>query len=181
MIEGTEEVVKDYIIETPYIGYGNVTGLDFVKTFTSCGACAVCMILSSHKIPINTKKFIEDGHKNNGYTPNGWVHSYLVKKLKENGLSYTQLENCQIKDSLEQIKESILAKKPVIASVNKFCLEQTIFHIILLVGIRLNSKKSILGFFYHDSAATGFEKGAYRYVSVENFIQFWRKMMIIEK
>ena len=76
----TEETTTDHIIETPYIGYMNISGLDYTKTITSCGICAVCMILSSHQIPIDIKKNIENGYQDGGYTKNGWLHSYLVKK-----------------------------------------------------------------------------------------------------
>jgi len=176
----TEHLETDHIIETTYIGCGNVSGLDYAKTITSCGACNVCMILSLHKIPVDIKEFIEKGHQNGGYTPNGWLHSYLVKKLQENNLSYVKLENCPIGLSFKQITESILKNNPVIVSVNKFCLEQNSFHMVLITGVRVNPDKSISGFFYHDPAASTPEKGSYRYVTVENFIQFWRRKMIIK-
>jgi hypothetical protein len=176
----TENTTTDHIIETPYIGYRNISGLDYTKTIASCGICAICMILSSRQIPIDIKKMVEDGHQDGGYTKNGWLHSYLIKKLEENGLFYTKFENCSIEKSIKQIAESILAGNPVIVSVNKFCLEQTSFHMILLTGIKSNFDKSISGFFYHDPAAVTSENGSYRYVAIENFIQFWRKMMIIK-
>lgn len=179
-MEITKQTVKNYIIKTPYVGYDTVSDLKHMETITSCGACAVCMILSLNKIKINYKKFIQQGHKDGGYASNGWSHDYLVKKLKENNLNYTRFENCSIKQSINQINESILKNNPVIVSVNKFCLEQTSFHMILITGIKINSQKSIIGFFYHDPAAITSKNGSYRYVSIENFMQFWRKMMIIK-
>lgn len=176
----TEHTEIDYVIETPYIGYSTVSDVGYPRNITSCGACVVCMILSLHQIPVDPKKFIEQGHQNGGYTTNGWSHIYLVNKLQESNFSYVKLENCPIELSFKQITKSILEDNPVIVSVNKFCLEQNSFHMVLIVGIKTNPDKSILGFFYHDPAAITQEKGLYRYVTVENFIQFWRKKMIIK-
>ncbi|MFA5777930.1 MAG: C39 family peptidase [Candidatus Paceibacterota bacterium] len=173
-----EKITTDHIIDTPYIGYSSVSGLDYFKTATSCGICAVGMILSLQKIPVNINSLIENGHNNGGFTPLGWLHSYLVGLLQENGLNYARLENCPIEQSLQQIKEGILDGGPVIVSVNKLCLEQISFHIVLIVGIKINPDKSIAGFFYHDPAASTKENGSLHFVSVENFIKFWRKMMI---
>lgn len=170
----------DHIIDTPYIGYSSVLGLDYFQTATSCGICAVGMILSSKKIPTDIGTLIKEGHENGGYTPRGWLHSYLVLLLQKNGLNYTRLENCPVEQSLGQIKASILLNHPVIVSVNKLCLEQISFHMVLIVGIKINPDESVAGFFYHDPAAPTPKDGVLHFVTTDDFIRFWRKMMIIK-
>jgi uncharacterized protein YvpB len=96
---------------------------------------------------------------------NGWVHDYLVTKAQEFGLNAHRKEGLI---TLEEIIASLVADSPVIVSVEKRVLEQTRFHMIVLVGYQDGS------FFYHETESTDKEKGKFRTCDSETLMRYWR-------
>jgi phosphoribosylformylglycinamidine (FGAM) synthase PurS component len=122
---------------------------------------------------------------------NGWVHDYLVTKATELGLDAHREENIT---DLSKIKEYLMAGNPVIVSVEKRVLEQTRFHMVVLVGyeeVVSSASDSLLPhtphstpciFYYHETESTDKEKGQYRKVSEEQFMEYFRgKAIFISK
>lgn len=123
---------------------------------------------------------------------NGWVHDYLVTKAQELGLEAHREENIT---DLSKIKEFLASGNPVIVSVEKRVLEQTRFHMVVLVGFgqSLTSRTgadladstssvstgtsrltSDAYFIYHETESTDKEKGKFRKVSEEQFLEYFR-------
>lgn len=104
---------------------------------------------------------------------NGWIHDYLVTRAQEFGLQAIRKEGLT---ELSEIIASLEAGNPVIASVEKRVLEQTRFHIIVIVGYEGNN------FFYHEPESTDKEKGKFRTCTEEQFKNYWRgKAIFISK
>lgn len=136
---------------------------------------------------------------------NGWVHDYLVTKAKELGLQAHRKEGIT---SLEEIYASLDAGNPVIVSVEKRVLEQTRFHMIVLVGYEKGDeselpitsfsptvatsghlrRSSLLGLspptylHYHETESTDKEKGKFRSCDEATFLHYFRgKAIFITK
>jgi hypothetical protein len=113
----------------------------------ACGATSLKMVVESH-LSVDSMS-IEDGKKvpdivtlcneakeRGGYDmSNGWLHDYLVMKAKELGLQAYRKEGLT---DLVDIIASLDAGNPVIVSVEKRVLEQTRFHMLVLVGYDLS-------------------------------------------
>ncbi|MCF7843748.1 C39 family peptidase [Candidatus Gracilibacteria bacterium] len=121
---------------------------------------------------------------------NGWVHDYLVNKAKELGLQAHRSEG--LTNITDEIIASLDAGNPVIVSVEKRVLEQTRFHLIVIVGYEKEDNvselvdsfklKSNSCFYYHESESTDKERGQYRTCDVETFMNYWRgKAIFISK
>ena len=104
---------------------------------------------------------------------NGWVHEYLLTKAKELGL---QAERKEGLTSIDDIIAAISAGNPVIVSVEKRVLEQTRFHMIVVVGFTEGE------FLYHEPESTDRDRGAYRSCDTDTFMNYWRgKAIFITK
>ena len=121
---------------------------------------------------------------------NGWVHDYIVIKAKELGLQAYRKEGLV---NIEEIITSIESGNPVIVSVEKRVLEQTRFHMIVIVGYEKGESaeselsptshlKPVTYLHYHESESTDKEKGQYRICSKEIFMEYFRgKAIFISK
>ncbi len=116
-----------------------------------------------------------------GYHPkNGFVHDWAVDFFKKNKLNSYRKES-----KTEEEKEGLLAEmfisirkeNPVMVSIEKRVLEQTKFHLILVVGYEyedIDDRQHIKSVIYHEPESTDIEKGSYRVCDIETFMSFWR-------
>lgn len=180
----------------------------------SCGVTCVKMVLDyffekdliyfagpKNKLSIN--QLIDEGIQIGSYKENvGWIHSGLVKILRNHGvLSYTQ-EFKSVNVTIDQIHgvtfvdgknypempiygikkiiSSLNSERPVIVSVEPGFSNNKDNHLIVLTGFEnINFDNKIDGFIYfHDpDARDGVEKINFK-VSLSDFIKKWRKMAI---
>lgn len=96
---------------------------------------------------------------------NGWVHDYLVAKAGECGLQARREEGLE---SLNLLEQSLINGNPVIVSVEKRVLEQTRFHMIVLVGYENDT------FLYHEPESTDKEKGKFHTCTKSQLMDYWR-------
>ena len=141
----------------------------------ACGAVSLKMVAEYNGANVpDLLTLCNEAKDRGGYDmTNGWVHDYLVMKAKELGLHAERKEGMTDVDELIAFLE---AGKPVIVSVEKRVLEQTRFHMLVLVGFDDE------GFIYHEPESTDKEKGQYRTCSYDTFMDYWRgKAIFISK
>jgi hypothetical protein len=172
----------------------------------ACGATCLKMVVEYH-LPVDTSnregakvpsivELCNEAKESGGYDMhNGWIHNYLVSKAKELGLNAHRTE--REVPIVDEIIASLEAGNPVIVSVEKRVLEQTRFHMIVIVGYE-KSEETEVGvesefsnsyrlqsnsfFYYHEPESTDKTRGAYRSCDVETFKQYWRgKAIFITK
>jgi ABC-type bacteriocin/lantibiotic exporter with double-glycine peptidase domain len=141
----------------------------------ACGAACLKMVAEFHGASVpDLLTLCDEARERSGYDmENGWVHDYIVTKAKELGLLAERKEGMT---SADEIIASLEAGNPVIVSVEKKVLEQTRFHMVVLVGYEDGN------FIYHESESTDKGKGQYRICSAETFMAYWRgKAIFIHK
>lgn len=141
----------------------------------ACGAASLKMIAEYHGVltPDMTSLCVEARDRGGYDMVNGWVHEYLLTKAKELGL---QAERKEGLTSIDDIIAAISAGNPVIVSVEKRVLEQTRFHMIVVVGFTEGE------FLYHEPESTDRDRGAYRSCDTDTFMNYWRgKAIFITK
>lgn len=152
--------------------------LDIIDSFwiiRGCGAVSLKMVAEFHSVVVpDILTLCNEAKDKGGYDmKNGWIHDYLVSKARELGL------RAERKEGLIDIKDitAFLDKgNPVIVSVEKRVLEQTRFHIIVVVGYEGNN------IFYHEPESTDRESGQYRVCDTETFMNYWRgKAIFVSK
>lgn len=147
-----------------------------------CGATCLKMILDFHgKEEIELLDLCKNALANGGYDlKNGWIHDYLVSKAKSFGLDSCRKEDLQ---NLDEIIYSLDSGNPVIVSVEKRVLEQTRFHMVVMVGYEREEVSessttshlpSITSLYYHEPESTDKERGQYRKCTKEAFMNYWR-------
>lgn len=133
----------------------------------ACGAASLKMVAEFHgkEVP-DLVSLCNEAKERGGYDMhNGWVHDYLVMRSKELGL---QAERKEGLTNTDELIHALDAGNPVIVSVEKRVLEQTRFHMIVLVGYDGET------FLYHEPESTDKEKGQYRVCDRETFMNYWR-------
>ncbi len=172
----------------------------------ACGGISLKMVAEYHgKTVPDIVELCNEAKDKGGYDmTNGWVHDYLVTKAQELGLQAYRKEGLK---TLDEIITSLDAGNPVIVSVEKRVLEQTRFHIIVLIGYEnsptsqtdadhteknTSNEESLTPnsqpltpnfiFYYHDPESTDKERGQYRICDTETFMNYWRgKAIFISK
>lgn len=163
----------------------------------ACGAVSLKMVAEFHGVIIpDILTLCNEARDRGGYDMhNGWVHDYIIKKSEELGLVAHRTERAE--PIIDEIIASLDAGNPVIVSVEKRVLEQTRFHMIVIVGYEkeevddgetvselANSYKLRANscFYYHEPESTDRERGQYRSCDTETFKQYWRgKAIFISK
>lgn len=133
----------------------------------ACGAASFKMVAEFYgkKVP-DLLTLCHEALERNGYDMrNGWIHDYIVSRLAEAGLVAHRKEGLT---EFSDILASLESGNPVIVSVEKRVLEQTRFHMVVVVGYDNGT------FFYHEPESTDREKGSYRTCSLEVFLEYWR-------
>jgi uncharacterized protein YvpB len=133
----------------------------------ACGAACLKMVVEFHGTTVpDMITLCNEAKDHGGYDmTNGWIHDYLVTKAQECGLHAERKEG--LPDTSEIIA-SLEAGSPVIVSVEKRVLEQTRFHMVVVVGYDKGN------FIYHEPESTDREKGQYRTCTAETFMSYWR-------
>jgi uncharacterized protein YvpB len=137
----------------------------------ACGAACLKMVAEFHGATVpDMVSLCNEAKDKGGYDmTNGWVHDYLVKKAGELGLQAHRKEGLT---DIGEIIASVEAGNPVIVSVEKRVLEQTRFHMVVVVGYE---NENVI---YHEPESTDKEKGQYRTCSTETFMNYWRRKAI---
>ena len=162
----------------------------------ACGATCLKMVAEYHlsvqasgaNVP-DIISLCNEAKEKGGYDmTNGWVHNYLVSKAEEFGLKAHPSEG--LTNIIDEIISSINAGNPVIVSVEKRVLEQTRFHLIVIVGYERSDNQQSSPydiqasncFYYHEPESTDKTRGQYRVCDTETFINYWRgKAIFISK
>jgi hypothetical protein len=169
----------DTILEIPYYSqYRDI--LNTQNAHRSCGMTCIKMTLDYYEKESETlenlvSRYIVD---EDAYGPSGWKHDFFVNFLKSFGLNAYRKEQIEIESGIQEIKESIENKSPVIVSVEQRLFDKKLFHMVLMTGIRTDENGTLLGFFYNDPGRLTEQSGAKQYVSREEFTNYWRKMAI---
>ena len=166
----------------------------------ACGATSLKMVAEfcGATVP-DVVTLCNEARDRGGYDlDNGWIHDYLVTKAKEFGLEAYRKEGLV---DIDEIISALDAGNPVIVSVEKRVLEQTRFHMVVIVGYGRNVEEHGSGpedgvlessttshlspitcLHYHEPESTNKEKGQYRTCTQEVFQKYWRgKAIFITK
>lgn len=141
----------------------------------ACGAASLKMVSEYHGVetPDMVTLCIEARERGGYDMVNGWIHDYLVMKAQEIGLRAERQEGLT---ETESIVRALEAGNPVIVSVEKRVLEQTRFHMVVVVGYADGE------FIYHEPESTDRERGAFRSCDTDTFMNYWRgKAIFITK
>lgn len=156
-----------------YSQYIDIT--DSFWMLRACGAASLKMVAEYHGVttPDLVTLCIEARDRGGYDMVNGWIHDYLVLKATELGLQAERKEGLTNTDS---IVASLKDGNPIIVSVEKRVLEQTRFHMLVIVGYADNE------FMYHEPESTDRERGAFRSCDTDTFMNYWRgKAIFIKK
>lgn len=176
--------------------------IDVSDPFWMIRACGVtCLKMVAEYQGVNVPDIVSlcnEAKERGGYDMiNGWTHDYLVTKAQEFGLQAHRSEG--LTHITDEIIASLQAGNPVMVSVEKRVLEQTRFHIIVIVGYEKeeNSKEGVnietelvdsfkikpsAYFYYHEPESTDKDRGAYRVCDITTFTNYWRgKAIFISK
>lgn len=148
----------------------------------ACGGLCLKMVAEFNGVKVlNILELCNEAKERGGYDMhNGWVHDYLVTKAKELGLQAYRKEGII---DLQEIYASLDAGNPVIVSVEKRVLEQTRFHMIVLVGYDKRVESELATsyqlpatscLYYHEPESTDKEKGKFRSCDETTFLQYFR-------
>jgi hypothetical protein len=186
--------IEKLILDVPYCSQRLDVG-DPRWQNRACGMACVKMVLDyysqivKHRVSNNLDDLIKEGVEKEGYCEHGWIHDVLVKMMKERGLEVFRKEyksadeNKQNKLVEKAIKETInflSEKRPVIISAIKNFSEKKNFHMVILVGFE-KGENGVIGFYYHDPDSFSREGGMHKFVPIDTFKKYWRKMSIYAK
>lgn len=145
----------------------------------SCGILCLKMAMDFYyKDDKEIMELIKIGISKGGHSSSGWKHDVLVQMAKDAGLSsfrkeYKEDEGKGVEDIFNFLKNG----NPVLVSVVKNFSERDKFHMVLLTGFEDENNK-IKGFYYHDPDSIDREEGKHKFVPIETFKKYWRKMAI---
>lgn len=189
---GSEKIILDVPYCSQYLDVGD----EYWKN-RACGMACVKMVLDfykenaavKHRVFDSLDELIKQGVAKNGYCEHGWVHNVLVEIMKERGLEvfrkeYKSADYDEQKKIIEQaIKETInflRKKRPVIISAVRNFSDEKKFHMVILTGFQAN-KNGVSGFYYNDPDAFNRKDGRNKFVPIDTFKKYWRKMSIYAK
>jgi len=96
-------------------------------------------------------------------------------------------------DSVADFKNLLQAGHPCLVSIATDFNDKSTFHLVLLAGFEANPAPlvgrdaqgkdggALVGFYYHDPNAESQETGAYKYITIEDFKKYWRRLAIVVK
>ncbi len=148
----------------------------------SCGGACIKMILDYQKVEApSVLEVMKLAESEGGYDmKNGFVHDWAVVFFQKNNLHSYRKETINEEEKeglLAEMFISIRKENPVMVSVEKRVLEQTKYHLILVVGYEyetLDDMHHIKNVIYHDPESTDKDRGAYRVCDVATFMNYWR-------
>ncbi len=134
-------------------------------------------------------EMIQKGVSMDGYGPSGWIHKPLAELAQTFGKT---IEPTEFRSSDEAESETLLNKgiitlvrslaegAPAPVSVVKEFKYADKYHMVLLVGAE-TSRGALEGFYYHDPAANSADEGKGKFVDIDTFKKYWRRMALIVK
>ncbi len=145
----------------------------------SCGVLCLKMLMGFYgRDKKNIMELINAGVDRGGYSSHGWRHDVLVEMAREEGLSAFRMEyKDDEKNGLKDILDFLKKGYPVMVSAVKNFSEKNKFHLVLLTGLE-EDKNNLKGFYYNDPDSMGKEEGKDKFVPIETFKRYWRKMAI---
>jgi hypothetical protein len=146
------------------------------------------MVLDFLQQDFNTKipaldELIEEGVGIKAFGSHGWTHQGQVFLSHNHGVpayqeEFRSLDGMKAKQlvtfGLNKIVSTLINGRPVIVSVEKGFIESGKFHQVVLVGYEDNDGGV---FFYHEPEAPD-DSGAYKKVTREVFLRYWRHLAI---
>ncbi len=187
-----QKEIYEKVLEVPY----HSQFLEVENSFwniRSCGGACIKMICDYHDVPAESiLEIMEYAENNGGYNmDNGFVHDFAVNYFKKRGLYSERVDlgfltlddEAKREDNFSKIIENINEENPVMVSIVKHTLEQTKYHLVLIVGYKyflidenLGDKagnRKITSITYHEPESTTEERGQYRECSIETFYRAW--------
>jgi len=148
----------------------------------SCGVVALKMamdFLAQNKADYKTNslsELIAEGVSYKGHSmEHGWYHDALLKIARSHGFAESFRKEWasaeEKKEALQYIIAFIEDSIPVVASIKS----ATGGHLVLLVGY------SDDGLWYHDPDAYDREKGKFKFIAIELFLEAWKGRIIVIK
>jgi uncharacterized protein YvpB len=169
---------KNVILDVPYFSqYLDIKNA--LEGARSCGITCVKMVLEYfHSTDLSLQEWVDKGMSEGGFGRSGWIHDYFVKIFNDNNLTAYRKEKMKVDPGLLEILQSLENKNPVIVSVERRLFDDPSFHMVLVVGFKKDNDGKILGFYYNDPAKTTVESGKNKFVEIDSFVEYWRKMAI---
>jgi hypothetical protein len=155
----------------------------------ACGVVSLAMVM---KYFLNldaptTDELIKEGLSIGAYNEKvGWIHGRLVLLAHNYSLyayqeefksSHLEFEEGLCRGALEKFKNSILNNNPIIVSVEPNFRNNKVSHLIVLIGVEFE-ENNIKGFYLHDPQSKKRGDGEAEFVSLERFMEYWRKTAI---
>lgn len=100
------------------------------------------------------------------------INDHINKKVEK-----SSHEDRLTEEGLNKIIRKLANNQPIIVSAVKNFSDSEKFHLVVLTGIEKEGQK-IKGFYYHDPAAFERREGMYKFVPIDIFKKYWRKMSI---
>jgi hypothetical protein len=146
------------------------------------------MVLDFFQSNFNTKipdlnTLIEEGVGIKAFGHYGWTHQGLIFLAHNHGVpayqeEFRSMDGEKAKDlvsfGLKKIMDTLVSGKPVIVSVEQRFTQSGKFHQVVLVGYQEEERGTFL---YHEPESQG-DDGAFKEVSVEQFLRSWRHLAI---
>lgn len=156
----------------------------------SCGIACLKMAMDYYKPSKESLiDLIKEGVAKGGYCQYGWIHDILVQMAKEKGFkaSRKDYKSQEVKEreklgkiAIKEITSCIKNNQPVIVSAIRNFSELNNFHLVILTGLKKKGR-GIAGFYYNDPDSQSREAGKNKFVPIETFKKYWRKMSIYIK
>lgn len=156
----------------------------------SCGVSCLKMVMDYYKpLGESIMDLVNEGVAKGGYCQYGWIHDVLIKMAVERGLKAWRKEykSQDIKEqeklekvAIKEIMGCIKNNQPVIVSAIRNFSEMDKFHLVVLTGFEKEGRR-LKGFYYHDPDSQNRELGKNKFVPIEVFKKYWRKMSIYVK
>jgi len=195
------KIMSKYILDVPYYSQ-YLDASDTSWQPRSCGilclkmAMDFCSLNTNLKIP-SVDELINEGLYIEGNLPAyGWSHNHLILLARNHGLmaypqefrshkidyvnkmeDVSEYEENLTDKGIEKIVSSLKNNHPVIVSIFKDFEVGDNFHMIVLAGFESDGS-GLKGFYYHDPDSLDADRGRHKFVPIEIFRKYWRKMAI---
>ena len=181
--------IEKILLDVPYYSQ-HLDVKDVYWQWRACGMACLKMAMDYYKKGAESlANLIKEGADAGGYCEAGWIHESLLSLARERGLKASRKEYKSqdpkeqeklIKSAIREKIKSLKNKQPVIVSAIRKFQEEKNFHMVILTAFEKRGKK-LLGFYYHDPDAFERSEGMHKFVPIETFKKYWRKMSIYVK
>jgi uncharacterized protein YvpB len=171
---------KKFILDVPYYSqYLDVSDENWKPR--ACGIVCLKMVMDYYnKQNPPLIALIEGVASRGGFGSSGWIHDTIIKTARDYDFNAQRKEYNFIEDGIKEQLEFLKDGNPVIVSVVKNFSEPNKFHMVVLTGFETD-EKDLIGFYYHDPDAYKIEDGKYKFIPINVFKKYWRKLAIYVK